>query len=259
MKLLPVKNNSLLFALLLFFQFVSGQSVVEKQILFKVLTDSTAIENVNIVNIRNEKVTVSDKNGAFTMNVNVGDVLVLSAVNLETKRKTISQENLKSEMISIKMAVKTNHLKEVTVNENSSINAVSLGILQKEAKKYTPAERKLKTAGDFKPIDLLGILGGALAVDPILNAINGRTKRLKKEIVVEKNERLLMKLDGYYEEEYYTEVLKIPKEYIKGFQYYLIEDIDFADALNAKNKTMTLFLVKKLASSYNEIIQQEQK
>ena len=245
-----MKNNSLLFVLLLFFQFVSGQSVGEKQLLFKVLTDSTAIENVNIVNTRNEKATVSDKNGAFAVIVTVGDVLVLSAVNLETKRKTISEEDLKSEMIIIKMAVKTNHLKEVTVNENSCINVVSLGILQKEAKKYTPAERKLYTATTG---------GGIVPLDPIINWISGRTSMLKKEIIVEKNEKLLMKLDGYYEEDYYTEVLKIPKEYIKGFQYYLIEDVDFANALRTKNKTMTLFLVKKLASNYNEIIQQEQK
>jgi len=105
----------------------------------------------------------------------------------------------------------------------------------------------------------LGILGGALAVDPILNAINGRTKRLKKEVVVEKNEKLLLRLEDYFKEEEYTEVLKIPKEYIKGFQYYLIEDAEFVNALRAKNKTMTLFLAKKLASDYIEIIRREQK
>jgi hypothetical protein len=68
-----------------------------------------------------------------------------------------------------------------------------------------------------------------------------------------------LKLEDYYKEDYYTEVLKIPKEYIKGFQYYLIEDPDFVNALNVKNKTLTLFLAKKLASDYIEIIHQEQK
>jgi hypothetical protein len=82
---------------------------------------------------------------------------------------------------------------------------------------------------------------------------------LKKEVVVEKNEKLLLKLDGYYEDKYYTDVLKIPQEYIKGFQYYLIEDVDFVRALQEKNKTMTLFLVKGLARNYNEIIQHQQK
>lgn len=253
-------NNKVLFFILFFFtQCISAQSDGEKRVLFRVVFDSVPIENVNILNLRSEKTTNSNSEGVFSMLVKLGDILVLSAMNLETIRKTLLEKELQSEEIVIKMVLKNNTLKEVIVNENSAINPVSLGILPKEAKKYSPAERKLKTAGDFKPIDLLGILGGALAVDPILNAINGRTKRLKKEVVIEKNEKLLLKLEDYYKEEYYTEVLKIPKEYIKGFQYYLIEDLDFVTALKAKNKTMTLFLVQKLASDYNEIIHQEQK
>lgn len=254
-----MKNRASFFILLLITQFIFAQSDGEKRISFRIVLDSVPIENVNILNLRSEKTTVSDNKGVFSMLVKLGDVLVVSAVNLETIRKTIVEKEMQSEGIIIKMALKTNNLKEVIINENRSINAVSLGILPKEAKKYTPAERKLRTAGDFKPIDLLGILGGALAVDPILNAINGRTKRLKKEVVIEKNEKLLSKLEDYYKEDYYTEVLKIPQEYIKGFQYYLIEDADFVNALNAKNKTLTLFLAKKLASDYIEIIHQEQK
>ena len=253
-------NNKVLFFILFFItQCISAQSDGEKRVVFRVVLDSIPIENVNILNLRSEKTTISDNKGVFSMLVKLGDLLVLSAMNLETIRKTLLEKELQSEEIVIKMVLKNNSLKEVIVNENSAINPVSLGILSKEAKKYSPAERKLKTAGDFKPIDLLGVLGGALAVDPILNAINGRTKRLKKEVVIEKNEKLLLKLEEYYKEEYYTEVLKIPKEYIKGFQYYLIEDLDFVTALKAKNKTLTLFLVQKLASDYNEIIHQEQK
>lgn len=254
-----MKNRPTFFILLLITQFIFAQSDSEKRISFKIVLDSVPIENVNILNLRSEKATVSDNKGVFVMLVKLGDVLVVSAINLETIHKKIVEKEMQSEGIIIKMALKTNNLKEVIINENRSINAVSLGILPKEAKKYTPAERKLRTAGDFKPIDLLGILGGALAVDPILNAINGRTKRLKKEVVIEKNEKLLLKLEDYYKENYYTEVLKIPQEYIKGFQYYLIEDADFVNALNAKNKTLTLFLAKKLASDYIEIIHQEQK
>jgi hypothetical protein len=37
-------------------------------------------------------------------------------------------------------------LKEVIINENPQINAASLGIVSKDQKKYTPAERKLYTA-----------------------------------------------------------------------------------------------------------------
>lgn len=43
----------------------------------------------------------------------------------------------------------------------------------------TQMERRLYT-GDFKPIDLLGLLGGSVNVDAILNSINGRTAMTKK-------------------------------------------------------------------------------
>ena len=239
-------NKSILFIFLFLTQFISGQVLGEKHILGKIVVDTVAVEGVNVVNARDDKATISNKKGVFSIVVKVGDVLVLSAVNLETLRKKINAEDLKSEMLIFKMKSKTNHLKEVIINENSYINAAKLGIVPYGQKQYTPAERKLYTA-------TTGIL------DPLLNKISGRTTMLKKEVIVEKNEKLLLKLDGYYEDKYYTDVLKIPQEHIKGFQYYLIEDVDFVRALQEKNKTMTLFLVKGLARNYNEIIQQQQK
>ena len=137
-------------------------------------------------------------------------------------------------------------LKEVVVNE-SSITAESLGIIPYGQKKYTPAERKLYTATS----------GGG--IDGLLNSISGRKAMLKKDIIVEKKQQLLVRIDGLFEDKYYTETLKIPSDYIKGFQYYCIDDVPFANALRAKNKTMLFFLIVKLAENYNEIIAVENK
>lgn len=238
------KNNTLYILLLFFTQLVLGQTNSDKLISARIVVDSTNVENVIIVNTRSEKTSVSDKNGFFQIVVNVGDVLVLTAVNLETRSKKITDEDLKTEIVNLKMTPKVTQLKEVNVNDNANINAENLRIIPKGQKQYSPAERKLYTAKS-------GLL------DPLLNKISGRTTMLKKEAQVERNEKLLLKLDGYYEENYYLDVLKIPKDYIKGFQYYLIENEDFVKALEAKNKTMTLFLVKRLAANYNQILSNE--
>jgi hypothetical protein len=185
------------------------------------------------------------------------DLLVFSSVNLEYYRKIIEVEDLKPAVLIIKMASKTTELKEVVVNEHPEINAVSLGISPKGIKHYTPAERRLKTAGDFKPIQLLGILGGSLPVDPILNAISGRTTMLKKELEVEKKEHLLAVFGALFDANYFTKTLKIPADYLKGFQYYCIEDENFAEVLKSKNKTKIEFLIVPLAVKYNEIISNE--
>lgn len=152
------------------------------------------------------------------------------------------------------MIPKSNELKEVIVTKRPEISAVSLGISPKGIKQYTPAERKLKTAGDFKPIHLLGLLGGSLEVDPILNAISGRTTMLKKELEIEKKELLLKQLNYTFDENYFINRLKTPSEHIKGFGYYIVENEKFTTALKSKNKAMTKFLIGELAIEYNEMI-----
>lgn len=227
------------------FQIASSQSFIEEKITFQILVDSIPVEKVNVVNEISQKATASNKYGIVSMSVSVGDIILFSAVNLEPKKLKISLDDLKSGEIIVKMKTKNNQLKEVVVNQNEAINAVSAGVLQKLAKKYTHAERKLYEATSG---------GGLVPLNPLINWFTGRTKMLKKEIIVEKHEKLLVRLDGYYKDDYYTEVLKIPIAYIKGFQYYLIEDADFSRALESKNKAMTLFLIKGLATNYCQLI-----
>ena len=150
-----------------------------------------------------------------------------------------------------------NLLDEVKINQFKNINSVSLGLVSKNQKKYTPAERRLKYAGDFKPIDFLKIVGGGLDVDGIINKISGRTALLRKELVIERKELLMNKLNDLFEDNFYTETLKIPSEYIKGFKFYSVEDEKFVAAMKDKNKTLATFILVELAVKYTEIINQK--
>jgi hypothetical protein len=134
------------------------------------------------------------------------------------------------------MYPKTIELNEVIVKK-SPIEGVSIIPGQKQ---YTPSERKLHTATS-------GVL------DAPINWMSGRTAMLKKEVAVERKERLLDKIGILYEDKYYIETLKIPEIYIDDFQRYIIEDKEFTAALKVKNRTMMLFLISKLAVNYNVI------
>lgn len=250
-------NNTLNLFLFLLCQISFGQTDGEKLIHGKIIVESRSIAGVSVINLVNEKSTISDSNGEFFILAKADDLLVFSSVNLEYHRRQIEEEDLKQEVITIKMTAKITELEEVIVNKHPEINAVSLGISPKGIKRYTPAERRLKTAGDFKPIQLLGILGGSLPVDPILNAISGRTTMLKKELEVEKKEGLLVQFGSLFDDNYFEKTLKIPADYIKGFQYYCIEDQKFAEVLKTKNKTKIEFLIVPLAVKFNEIISNE--
>jgi hypothetical protein len=229
----------------------------EKILHGKIIVESGNVAGVTIINLVNEKSTLSDNDGVFYILAKADDLLVFSSVNLEYHRKIIEDEDLKPDLIIIKMTAKVTELKEVIVNKHPEINAIALGISPKGIIHRTQMERKLYTAGDFKPIDLLGILGGSLAVDPILNAINGRTAMLKKSIEAEKKERLLVLFGSLFEDTYFTKTLRIPVDYVKGFQYYCIEDSKISEALISKNKTKIEFLIVPLAVKYNEIISNE--
>ncbi|WP_369752537.1 hypothetical protein AB3G34_11655 [Flavobacterium sp. WC2409] len=237
-------NNTFFFFFCLFTQIIFGQVSNEKKIHGLITADSTSVEGINIVNLTTDKATSSNKDGVFYLFVKEGDLLAFSAVNLVTLRRRISKEDILKENVSVKMLANSIPLKEVVVNENSQINAENLGIIPEGQKKYTPAERKLYTSRS-------GLL------DRPLNWMSGRTAMLKKEVAVEYKEQLMNKLEYLFEDKYYIETLKIPEEYIKGFQYYCVENTDFAAALKSKNKTLSMFLIITLAEKYNKIITDE--
>jgi hypothetical protein len=239
-------KSTLLFIVFLFAQVVLAQTDNIKEIRGKIIADSVAVDRITIENVTTDKTAFSDVNGFFTIAVKEGDVLIFTAVNLEGLRRKIIEQDLLQEIITVVMIPKSIILKEVIVNE-SSITAESLGIIPYGQKKYTPAERKLYTATSGN------------GIDGLLNAISGRKAMLKKEIVIEKKEQLLARIEVLFEDKYYIETLKIPTDYIKGFHYYCIDDIAFANALRSKNKTMVMFLIVRLSENYNALIADENK
>lgn len=217
----------------------------------KITSQIKELNDVYVTNIRSESTTTTDNNGNFSMFVKVGDTLQFSGLQIVTKKALITEDDLAKQLYVVNLEAKVNPLDEVEVKRYSNINAVSLGILQRPAKVYTPAERKLRTATAAYPTANIGTMaGGSIGLDPLINAITGRTAMLKKELKVEKKEFLLQKIEYMFKEEYFLENLKIPKDYLRGFWYYAVEDPKLAEALNNKNKMMARFIFSDLAVKY---------
>lgn len=244
--------NFTLFFLLLFIS--SNVVSQEKAIHGRILIADASPLGVIILNLSTEKETVSDTNGKFSIAANEGDVLVFHASNLDGQRKIIDKQDYDSAYFEIRMTSKIEQLDEVEISK-SKITALSVGVLSSPVKQYTPSERRLKTAGEFKPIHLLGLLGGSLPLDPIINAINGRTKRLRKEITVEHREMLITKINERYSDAFFTDELGIPFANIGGFKYYLIEFEEFERAFLLKQETQTFFIMSRLSAEYLKILE----
>jgi hypothetical protein len=238
------------YLLLLFFHL--GFSQNEKLLHGRIICDQNAVQGIEVLNLVSEKSTVSDSNGDFNILAKAEDILVFTSKNYEYKRKFLENEDIETNNLKIVLVKKPEELKEVVINQK--LDALKLGILQKPAKEYTPAERKLKTATSLDPTFSAGRLaGGAMSLDPFLNWLSGRTKKLKAELSVERKEMLLAKISDLYEEIYYVEKLKIPKDYIKAFQYYVIYDDKLISNLKSKNKTLIKFRMIELAVEFNNL------
>lgn len=233
-------------------QLSNGQvTPTSKKINGKVTADYNDLESIYIVNLKTEKSTLTERGGYFSINASVGDTIMFTAVQFKSLKITLKEEDFNKELLFVKMETFIRVLDEVKINEYKDINAVSLGIISSKTKHYTPAERKLKTASNS---DAQIGTNTSIGLDPILNWMSGRTTMLKKEVEVEKKELMLTKIQNLYEAEYFVETLKIPEDFVKGFQYYIVEDAKFVEALKAKNKTMATFIMNELAVTYKDLI-----
>jgi hypothetical protein len=244
-------NNSFFTAL--FFTFCTVGFAQRTELQGKVRAYTNDLEGVYIINLNSNSSTTTQSGGYFKILAQENDTLQFSAVHLEAKKVIVKYTDVKSELFFVNMELASYNLKEVVVN-NNDINAVSMGILSKPAKKYTPAERRLYTAtGGGNTYGL----NTKVSFDGILNAISGRTTMLKKEVAVERKEYTLRKINEWFDEAFYTEQLKIPPDYVKGFQYYLAENTHFENAVKSKNKTLATFIMGEIAASYLETINEK--
>jgi len=248
------KHLFLLFILMGLPVSVVSQGIVRTKVKGKVIADARDLEGIYIVNSNTEAATQTQSGGYFEIPVAVGDTLMFSSVQFKATKRVLTEDDFCKELVFVPMKLIMNQLEEVMVFQYKNINAVALGIIPKGQKRYTPAERKLKGASD---VDAQIGLNTSLMIDPLLNFFSGRTAMLQKELAVEKKEFGMQRIENLYPRDYFLKTLKIPEEYVKGFEYYLIENTSFVRVMNTNNKVSTTFLMVQLAEKYLDSIKNE--
>lgn len=247
-------KTTLSFFLLVVANFALAQS--RKQIQGKIVVADAAPSGVLVLNLNTQQEVRSAVNGTFSILAQADDVLVFSSPNLDYMRKIIENNEFEKQKFIIQMTSKLVVLNEVEIK---SYNAVSMGILQKPAVSYTPAERRLKTAGDFKPIHLLALLGGGMPLDPVFNAINGRTKRLKKELKLERNQKRLGDFQQFFSKEDLIQQVKVDPDSVMNFTYFILEEPEFINLLQSMDRNKMLFYLIQMHSQFKNQRQSDEK
>lgn len=234
-----MKNNLIvLFVFLGQCQFLTAQTNTEKIIIGTVVCDARNLEGISVINCMNKMMAVTDNNGCFSILAKEGDILNFSGIDYKYLKKYVYRHEYKSGTMVVDMVFNSVELEEVIINKKSNISAENLGIIPRGQIKFTPQERRLYSNSG-------GIQG-------LYSFISGERETLKMNVEIEKKELLLKKMEYMFDEKYYVKTLKIPEELIKGFQYYCVEDSEFAKSLDGKNKSMSMFLMTNLASVYNQ-------
>lgn len=226
------------------------------------ISANSDLEGVYVINAQTEAIASTDISGGFSILAAPGDVLVFSSIQFKETRVSLKPEDFSDLNFTVKLNMVMNQLQEVIVKRYDNINAESLGIVPYGQKTYTQAERKLRTATALNPegsspTDGRLEAGGSISADPLFNFMSGRTAMLKKELAVEKKEAFMRLLEKMFTLEHFVDHLKIPLEYVKGFEYYVVENDRFTIILGSKNKTSTEFLLAELATKYKEMIASE--
>ncbi len=230
--------------LLLFFCFVTLQLSIAQEtfeLKGKIVSQSSSLQNINILNDTRGTGTFSDEYGNFKLNVAVNDTLFITAIFIKPLTYVVLPKDKIKQTLYLPVENNVNNLDEVTLLEYKSITPEKLRIIPYGIKVKTYSERRLATARS-------GIL------DPLINAITGKTKRLKKELEIERKELLREEIMLDYNEQFIQERIKIPEAYVNGFYYYLIEQPDFIAVYKSKNQAKTEYAIIAKGQEYLNII-----
>lgn len=226
--------------------------------------DQSRLSKIYVINPKGATETKTGLDGSFQIAAQAGDILTVYSTLTEVRQFAITNDSWLEKPLVLSVSLKSIELEEVVIER--SLTSESLGIVPKDQRKFTPAERKLRTASRMTPEILMNnvlvhgqdvgkVIGVGVPTDAIINSINGKTKQLKKELEVEKKEYLLEKISLIYTDAEIIETLKIPLCYKYGFYYYLLESGPFRSAIEEDNETQIKFLMAELATEYSVYFQ----
>ena len=235
--------------LLIFPVFCFSQEIIKG----KIKIGAPEVSGILVVNLNNESEAKTDAFGRFSVRAEIGDLLIIDAAHIHKKRYIVQENDFKKE-IEIEVEALPVEIETIEITR-SNITSESLGLVPKEQKRYTPAERRLKTATDM---ELMVGFGFTFSFDPILNALSGRTKMLKKELEIERFNRNVTLTENYISDELLTSQFNIPTDYIKSFRMFLADNQGFMEVMKTNNKDNIISKAFSLSEIFHKIILDEQ-
>jgi hypothetical protein len=244
---------------LFFIVSLSSYSQKTKPVYGTVVDSLGFVSDANIYNKNSKIGTNSTPKGDFKIYCKLGDTLIFSSVQHQTKEYILNEGSFVSFNFKIYLALKTYELDEFELkkhnllgilaldvsqvkNVENEISAVTLGLPNAGIPKLKPIDRKIYTASTSN---------GLISLDLILNTINGTIKRLKNQKkIIEENANV----DELYSEYKFNlgADFNIVKKDEYRFLYYCRNDPTFI-AERSKSKFEFINFLKLKAKEFNKL------
>ncbi|MFL0353992.1 hypothetical protein [Xanthomarina sp. GH4-25] len=215
------------------------------------VTASSDVENIHVINKTAQVFTTTNAFGGFKITASLNDTLQFSSIQHQLKEVVVDVSILIQKEIDVQLEELIYALDEVVVGriltgdllkdvgnvEGQSITAKQLGIPSYQGKLKTQSERKLNEATTG---------GGFIPLFPIINAITGRTKKLKNQIKLEQQDDLLYDIRKRLEPILFSDAT-LTENLRTEFFYFCSEDPSFENRCKGKSDLEILeFLKDKL-------------
>ena len=127
--------------LCLFCQFCLGQVLTRKTVHGRIVNDSIKLENVVVFNVNSKTGILIGSNGFFSILAKVNDTLVFSSLTFKSKKIVLTEREISTPILRVKLDAFTNQLGEVIVPPKKIIKPVSANTQAIVDKQYFDDEK----------------------------------------------------------------------------------------------------------------------
>lgn len=230
-----------------------------KKLAGRVAADNKSVADVHVMNTTLGRATITNEEGQFEITARKFDTLYFSAVQFKRKAIVITTEIWEANWILVPLEEFVNELDEVVLrpydlsgdlsrdmgkmNTDDVVSSTILGLPNPYHKPPTQAERKLYEATTG---------GGIVPINPILNAITGRTRYLKRVLRTEQQYARTNRVRAFYADSLFVSDLQIPSIHIDDFMYYCEIDPAFNGIVDTRDRLKIWEFLKLKSQVYRQ-------
>jgi len=207
----------------------------------RVMGDFFELDKIMIQNLNSNESTLTEKGGYFKIQIAVNDTLLVISENFKRQKILISTDDIRSSFLYISLKKGDNTLEEL--------------VIKKEMLDNSYLDPRVRRKGLYK--DLYTATSGG-PISKFINFLSGRTNMIKKAIEYQNENDMAERMINSMSESFFVDELQIPKEYIGGFGYYLLNDVDVVTAVKNRNEFQLQFLLPTKAKMYLETLKEYQ-